>query len=115
MFDFWIQFALVLTAILIGIRRGGVALGLIGGLGVAVLTFGFRVAPSEPPITVMSVSVLMGRTGEVVRGRWWPSSNCPNGTSRFRRISSSSRRVRGRRQETGRSSSVRRVVGLRTW
>ena len=33
MFDFWIQFALVLTAILIGIRRGGVALGLIGGLG----------------------------------------------------------------------------------
>ena len=26
MFDFWIQFALVLTAILIGIRRGGVAL-----------------------------------------------------------------------------------------
>ncbi len=55
MFDFWIQFALVLTAILIGIRRGGVALGLIGGLGVAVLTFGFRVAPSEPPITVMLI------------------------------------------------------------
>jgi anaerobic C4-dicarboxylate transporter DcuB len=55
MFDFWIQFALVLTAILIGIRRGGVALGLIGGLGVAVLSFGFRVAPSEPPITVMLI------------------------------------------------------------
>lgn len=55
MFEFWIQFALVLTAILIGIRRGGVALGLIGGLGVAVLSFGFRVAPSEPPVTVMLI------------------------------------------------------------
>ena len=42
---FWIQFVLVLGAILIGIRRGGVALGLIGGLGVSVLVLGFRVAP----------------------------------------------------------------------
>ncbi len=52
---FWIQFALVLGAILLGIRRGGVALGLIGGLGVAVLVLGFRVAPSEPPIAVMLI------------------------------------------------------------
>jgi anaerobic C4-dicarboxylate transporter DcuB len=52
---FWIQFALVLGAILIGIRKGGVALGLIGGLGVAVLTFFFRGAPSEPPIAVMLI------------------------------------------------------------
>jgi len=52
---FWIQFALVLGAILLGIRRGGVALGLIGGLGVAVLTLGFRANPSEPPIAVMLI------------------------------------------------------------
>jgi anaerobic C4-dicarboxylate transporter DcuB len=52
---FWIQFVLVLGAILLGIRRGGVALGLIGGLGVAVLTLGFRMAPSEPPIAVMLI------------------------------------------------------------
>ncbi len=52
---FWIQFFLVLGAILIGIRRGGVALGLIGGLGVAVLVLGFRVAPSEPPVAVMLI------------------------------------------------------------
>lgn len=55
MIEFWLQFALVLTAILIGIRRGGVALGLISGLGVALLSFGFRAAPSEPPITVMLI------------------------------------------------------------
>lgn len=55
MLTFWIQFLLVLGAILLGIRRGGVALGLIGGLGVAVLTFFFRATPSEPPIAVMLI------------------------------------------------------------
>jgi anaerobic C4-dicarboxylate transporter DcuB len=52
---FWIQFVLVLTAILLGIRRGGVALGLIGGLGVAILTFVFRAQPSDPPVNVMLI------------------------------------------------------------
>jgi anaerobic C4-dicarboxylate transporter DcuB len=52
---FWIQFALVLGAVLIGIRRGGVSLGLIGGLGVALLVLGFRSVPSEPPIAVMLI------------------------------------------------------------
>jgi anaerobic C4-dicarboxylate transporter DcuB len=52
---FWIQFVLVLGAILIGIRKGGVALGLIGGLGVAVLVLGFRQAPGVPPIDVMLI------------------------------------------------------------
>jgi anaerobic C4-dicarboxylate transporter DcuB len=54
-FMFWTQFILVLGAILLGIRRGGVALGLIGGLGVAVLALGFRATPSEPPIAVMLI------------------------------------------------------------
>ena len=52
---FWIQFILVLGAVLIGIRRGGVALGLIGGLGVSLLVLGFRSSPSEPPIAVMLI------------------------------------------------------------
>lgn len=52
---FWIQFVLVLGAVLIGIRRGGVALGLIGGLGVSLLVLGFRSSPSEPPIAVMLI------------------------------------------------------------
>lgn len=52
---FFVQFVLVLSAILLGIRRGGIALGLIGGLGVSVLVFIFRVPPSEPPISVMLI------------------------------------------------------------
>src|SRR6185369_5591100 len=52
---FWIQFVLVLGAVLIGIRRGGVSLGLIGGMGVSLLVLGFRSSPSEPPIAVMLI------------------------------------------------------------
>ena len=52
---FWIQCVLVLGAILLGVRKGGVALGLIGGLGVSVLVLLFRVQPSEPPIAVMLI------------------------------------------------------------
>ena len=55
MLMFFVQFFLVLTAILLGIRRGGIALGLIGGLGVTVLVFVFREPPSEPPIAVMLI------------------------------------------------------------
>ncbi|MDR3535533.1 MAG: anaerobic C4-dicarboxylate transporter [Acetobacteraceae bacterium] len=71
---FWIQFALVLTAILLGIRRGGIALGMIGGLGVAVLTLGFREMPSDPPIVVMLIIlavVTASATLQVAGGLDW--------------------------------------------
>ena len=71
---FWIQFALVLSAILLGIRRGGVALGMIGGLGVAVLTLGFREMPSDPPIVVMLIIlavVTASATLQVAGGLDW--------------------------------------------
>lgn len=71
---FWIQFALVLTAILLGIRRGGVALGMIGGLGVAVLTLFFREQPSDPPIVVMLIIlavVTASATLQVAGGLDW--------------------------------------------
>jgi anaerobic C4-dicarboxylate transporter DcuB len=64
---FWIQFALVLGAILLGIRKGGVALGLIGGMGVAILTFFFRGAPSEPPIAVMLIILAVVTTSATLQ------------------------------------------------
>ncbi|ACL65142.1 anaerobic c4-dicarboxylate antiporter, Dcu family [Anaeromyxobacter dehalogenans 2CP-1] len=67
MLMFWIQFALVLGAILLGIRRGGVALGMIGGLGVAVLVFLFRAAPSEPPIAVMLIILAVVTTSATLQ------------------------------------------------
>ncbi len=55
MLMFWLQFVFVLAAVLIGVRKGGVALGLIGGLGVSILVLGFRAMPAEPPIDVMLI------------------------------------------------------------
>jgi anaerobic C4-dicarboxylate transporter DcuB len=71
---FWVQFALVLIAILLGIRRGGIALGMIGGLGVAILTLGFREQPSDPPIIVMLIIlavVTASATLQVAGGLDW--------------------------------------------
>lgn len=50
---FWIQLAIVLAAIFVGARLGGVGLGVMGGLGLAVLSFFFGVQPTAPPINVM--------------------------------------------------------------
>lgn len=52
-----IQLAFILTAIIIGARLGGIGLGVMGGLGLAILTFGFGLAPTSPPIDVMLMIV----------------------------------------------------------
>ena len=52
---FWIAFAVVLAAMFIGARRGGIFLGMAGGMGLAVLVFGLKLPPSSPPIDVMLI------------------------------------------------------------
>ncbi|MGF1687167.1 anaerobic C4-dicarboxylate transporter [Photobacterium japonica] len=52
---FWIHLLMLLTVILIGIRYGGIAFGLLGGLGVSVMTFVFDIAPGKPPVGVMLI------------------------------------------------------------
>lgn len=52
-----IQLAFVLIAIIIGARLGGIGLGVLGGLGLAVLTFVFNLEPTSPPIDVMLMIV----------------------------------------------------------
>lgn len=48
-----IQLLFVLICIIIGARIGGIGLGVMGGLGVAILTFVFGLQPTTPPIDVM--------------------------------------------------------------
>ena len=50
---FILQFAIVLLCILIGARVGGIGLGVFGGLGLAILSFGFGLKPAGLPIDVM--------------------------------------------------------------
>lgn len=48
-----LQLLFVLVAIIIGARLGGIGLGVMGGVGLAVLTFVFGLQPTTPPIDVM--------------------------------------------------------------
>lgn len=48
-----IQFLFVLMAIIVGAKLGGIGLGVMGGLGLAILTFAFDLQPTTPPIDVM--------------------------------------------------------------
>ena len=52
---FLLEGVVVLGAIVLGTRSGGVGVGLWGGLGVLVLVFVFREAPGEPPTEAMLI------------------------------------------------------------
>ena len=52
---FLMEFSVVLLAMFIGARFGGIFLGKAGGMGVAVLAFGFGLTPTSPPIDVMLI------------------------------------------------------------
>lgn len=63
----WIQLIVVLAAILIGARIGGVGLGLMGGVGLAVLTFVFGLQPTLPPIDVMLIIIAVISAASVMQ------------------------------------------------
>ncbi len=48
-----LQLLIVLLCIIVGARLGGIGLGVMGGLGVALLTFLFGLQPTSPPVDVM--------------------------------------------------------------
>ena len=48
-----IQLLFVLAAIIVGARLGGMGLGVMGGIGMAILVFVFGLEPTTPPIDVM--------------------------------------------------------------
>ena len=57
----WILIALeglvVVGFIALGVRSGGIGLGLWGGVGTLVLVFGFQLDPGEPPVSAMLIIV----------------------------------------------------------
>ncbi|PCC83303.1 anaerobic C4-dicarboxylate transporter [Corynebacterium accolens] len=48
-----LQVIVILSALLLGTRYGGLGLGLISGIGLIVMVFVFGLAPGEPPVDVM--------------------------------------------------------------
>jgi anaerobic C4-dicarboxylate transporter DcuA len=51
----WIELAVLLAAIVLGARLGGIGLGPMGGLGLLVFVFLFRLPPGSPPGNVLGM------------------------------------------------------------
>ncbi len=65
-FRFWSQLVLLLVIIYFGIKFGGVALGLLGGLGVTLLVFLYGMEPGKPPIEVMLIILAVVTTSSTL-------------------------------------------------
>lgn len=52
-----LEFLIVLAAILLGARQGGLAIGYWGGLGLVLLAVIFGVTPTAPPVDVMLIII----------------------------------------------------------
>lgn len=51
--QFLIQIIIVLICLFYGAKKGGIALGLLGGIGILMLVFAFHIKPGKPAIDVM--------------------------------------------------------------
>ncbi len=52
---FWLELAIMMALIFWGVRKGGLFLTLVGGIGVFIYTFVFKSAISDPPMTVLRI------------------------------------------------------------
>ncbi len=48
-----LQIAIILICLFYGARKGGVALGLLGGIGIVLMVFAFKLPPGKPPVDVI--------------------------------------------------------------
>ena len=51
--DILLQITIILVCLFYGARKGGVALGLLGGIGMVLMVFAFKLPPGKPPVDVM--------------------------------------------------------------
>ncbi len=51
--DIFLQLIVILVCLFYGARKGGVALGLLGGIGIVIMAFVFDLKPGKPPVDVM--------------------------------------------------------------
>lgn len=52
-FDFWLQLLVLLACLFYAAPKGGMTLGLMGGVGLVIFIFGFGLKPGKPPVDVI--------------------------------------------------------------
>src|SRR5215213_6236239 len=65
--SFVLEALVVLGAIVMGTRAGGVGVGLWGGLGTFVLVFVFGEAPGEPPAAALAIILAVVTTPAIMQ------------------------------------------------
>lgn len=53
----WVELCILLACILVGARLGGIALGTVAGVGLAIFVFAFAMPPGGPPGTVLGMII----------------------------------------------------------
>jgi len=53
----WIELFILLACIIVGARLGGIALGTVAGIGLAIFVFVFALPPGAPPQTVIGMII----------------------------------------------------------
>ena len=51
--DFWLQLIVLLACLFYAAPKGGMTLGLMGGIGLVIFIFGFGLKPGKPPVDVI--------------------------------------------------------------
>ena len=64
----YVQFLVVLFAIFIGARVGGIGLGVFGMIGLGILVFGFGLKIGKPPVDVMLMIVAVITAAAALQG-----------------------------------------------
>src|SRR5687767_2019386 len=55
--NIWLEIIIFLACILIGARLGGIALGTVAGIGLAIFVFVFALPPGGPPPGVLGMII----------------------------------------------------------
>jgi anaerobic C4-dicarboxylate transporter DcuA len=63
----WIQFAILLSMILIGSRMKGIGLGVMGVIGMLIFVLVFHLRPTAPPLDVMMIILAIVTTGAALQ------------------------------------------------
>lgn len=63
----WLQFAVLLAAIVVGARMKGIGLGVMGMVALAIYIFLFRMRPADPPIDVMLIILAVVTTAATLQ------------------------------------------------
>jgi len=64
---FWIEFAVLLTMILIGAQMKGIGLGVMGMVGLFLFLFVFKMKPTDPPLDVMLIIMAIVTTAATLQ------------------------------------------------